>query len=70
MKTCNKETSGVLLLAFVLLFIGIRLIIGGQGGYRAGYSYGLNIRIGGVILVLLGVWAAVRWYKGRCRIGK
>ncbi len=58
MNVMNSPPSVIvpLVTALISLWVGVRLLVTGRGGYRAGFSEGTNIRIGGAALLILGVW--------------
>lgn len=50
---------GPLTWGLISLFVGGRLLATGRAGYRAGYAAGDHVRIGGAILLGLGIWMVI-----------
>lgn len=58
-----KRTLGQLLLGIFGLICGISAIVGGQAGYKFGYTSGANVRLGGAIFVVLSAWMIIDYLR-------
>jgi hypothetical protein len=59
----RRRNLGDFLFGLVFLYVGVRLLSTGRGGYRSGYGEGLHIQIGGAMLLIAAVIIFTNWYR-------
>lgn len=54
---------GILVSALVAALVGVKCLLTGAAGYRAGYAQGTHVRIAGFVLSIVGIGMFVHWIR-------
>jgi hypothetical protein len=59
----RQGRSGQIFFGLIAVYVGMRLLVLGKGGYRAGYSEGPHLKIVGAALLIVGIYTCIHWFR-------